>query len=73
MNLLDLVRLAQKALETARNQALLQFNQDEVSIDEMICWIDPAWLPLTTALPCPSHQPRREQLAQRISSRPSGN
>ena len=41
MNLLELVRLAQKALDTARTHELLEFQKDEVSIEEMICWLRP--------------------------------
>lgn len=41
MNLLELVRLAKGALETARTHELLQFQREEVSIAEMICWLQP--------------------------------
>jgi len=41
MNLLELVRLAQKALDTARTHELLQIQKDEVSIEEMISWLQP--------------------------------
>jgi segregation and condensation protein A len=41
INLLDLVRLAKDALEAARTHELLQFQSDEVSIDEMISWLHP--------------------------------
>jgi segregation and condensation protein A len=41
MNLLELVRLAKGALETARTHELLQFQREEVSIDEMISWLQP--------------------------------
>ena len=41
MNLLDLVRLAKDALEAARTHQILQFQPEEVSIDEMISWLQP--------------------------------
>jgi segregation and condensation protein A len=53
INLLELVRLAKDALETARTHELLQFQSDEVSIDEMISWLHPrlASLDPETSLP----------------------
>ena len=41
MNLLELARLAQKALELARAHESLQFQNKEISIDEMIEWLQP--------------------------------
>lgn len=69
INLLDLVRLAKKAVETARTHEILQFDQDEVSLEEMISWLQPrlATLGPTASLPCDhlfQAQPdRRHQVA----------
>ncbi|HZR63567.1 MAG TPA: segregation/condensation protein A [Terriglobales bacterium] len=41
LNLLELARLAKKALETARNHQMLQFGKREVSIQDMIEWLQP--------------------------------
>lgn len=41
MNLLELVRLAKRALDVARTHELLDFQRDEVSIEDMIAWLQP--------------------------------
>ena len=41
MNLLELVRLAKKALDVARTHELLDFQREEISIADMISWLQP--------------------------------
>ncbi len=65
MNLLDLVRLAKQALEAARSHAVLEFQPEEVSVGEMIGWLEPRLARLETSLPLDVYldeqpdQPRR--------------
>jgi segregation and condensation protein A len=41
MNLLELCQLAKRALETARTQASMQLEREEVSVADMIGWLQP--------------------------------
>jgi segregation and condensation protein A len=61
INLLELVRLAKKALETARTYELLQFQKDEVSIEEMIDWLRPRLTALDSGASLPFHWLLEEQ------------